>query len=101
MYLQVTVIQGDAADDKTIQSLVQRALDEEGRLDVFFANVRTFPCLMRVPDPDWTTGRHRLPRRLSARLYRRRLGTDDARQHDIVLPRYQVRCAGYADRQRW
>jgi hypothetical protein len=36
---QVTVIQGDAADDKTVQDLVSHAIKEEGRLDVFFANV--------------------------------------------------------------
>ncbi len=36
---QVTVVQGDAADEQAIQDLVSRAVKEEGRLDVFFANV--------------------------------------------------------------
>lgn len=36
--LQITVVQGDAADNTTITSLCQRAISEEGRLDVFFAN---------------------------------------------------------------
>ncbi|KAG9002233.1 hypothetical protein FRB94_004048 [Tulasnella sp. JGI-2019a] len=35
---KVTVIQGDAACDHTISSICQRAITEEGRLDVFFAN---------------------------------------------------------------
>jgi len=36
--VKVTTIQGDAADDATIKSLCERAIREEGRLDVFFAN---------------------------------------------------------------
>ncbi|KAG9050227.1 hypothetical protein FS837_006899 [Tulasnella sp. UAMH 9824] len=35
---KVTVIQGDAADDATIASLCKKTIEEEGRLDVFFAN---------------------------------------------------------------
>ncbi|KAG8871426.1 MCM DNA helicase complex subunit [Tulasnella sp. 331] len=35
---KITTIQGDASDDSTISSLCQRAITEEGRLDVFFAN---------------------------------------------------------------
>jgi hypothetical protein len=38
---QVTVIKGDAADEQTIQDLVSLAVTDEGRLDVFFANVRS------------------------------------------------------------
>lgn len=38
--LQVTVIQADAADDKAISDVCHRALREQGRLDIFFANVR-------------------------------------------------------------
>lgn len=37
--MQVTVQQGDAADEATIEGLCKQALQEEGRLDVFFANV--------------------------------------------------------------
>ena len=33
------MVQGDAADEHAIQDLVSRAVKEEGRLDVFFANV--------------------------------------------------------------
>lgn len=39
--VKVTVIQADAADEKAIAGVCKQALDEEGRLDVFFANVRT------------------------------------------------------------
>lgn len=34
----MTVQQGDAADDATIANLCKQALQEEGRVDVFFAN---------------------------------------------------------------
>lgn len=37
-------MQGDAADDNTISQLCERALQEEGRLDVFWANVCASPC---------------------------------------------------------
>jgi hypothetical protein len=46
---KATVIQGDAADEATISGLCKRALQEEGRLDVFFANVLSsvhIYCLM-------------------------------------------------------
>ncbi|KAF7321658.1 hypothetical protein MKEN_00687000 [Mycena kentingensis (nom. inval.)] len=36
--VKATVLQGDAADDTLISGVCQRALKEEGRLDVFFAN---------------------------------------------------------------
>ncbi|GJE95067.1 SDR family oxidoreductase [Phanerochaete sordida] len=36
--VKVTVQQGDAADEATIEKLCKQALQEEGRLDVFFAN---------------------------------------------------------------
>jgi hypothetical protein len=36
---QVTVIQADAADDKAISDVCNQALREQGRLDIFFANV--------------------------------------------------------------
>lgn len=39
--VKVTVLQADAADEKAIAGICKQALDEEGRLDVFFANVRT------------------------------------------------------------
>lgn len=50
---QVTVVQGDAADEQTIQDLVSRAVKEEGRLDVFFANVSSHmtlnpPCTLNI-----------------------------------------------------
>ncbi|TFL01514.1 hypothetical protein BDV98DRAFT_529211 [Pterulicium gracile] len=35
---KVTTLQGDAADEPTISGVCERALKEEGRLDVFFAN---------------------------------------------------------------
>ena len=33
-------MQGDAADETAIYSVCEQALKDEGRLDVFFANVR-------------------------------------------------------------
>lgn len=39
--MQATVQQGDASDEETIENLVKRAMQEEGRLDVFYANVST------------------------------------------------------------
>ena len=42
---QVTIIQADAADDKAISDVCNQALREEGRLDIFFANV----CARRLP----------------------------------------------------
>ena len=36
--MKATVQQGDAADEATIEKLCKQALQEEGRLDVFFAN---------------------------------------------------------------
>ena len=38
-YKQVTVIEADAADEAAISAVCKQALQEEGRLDVFFANV--------------------------------------------------------------
>ena len=39
---QVTTQQADAADEDTIAGICKQALQDEGRLDVFFANVRDF-----------------------------------------------------------
>jgi NAD(P)-dependent dehydrogenase (short-subunit alcohol dehydrogenase family) len=40
LLFQVTVIQADAADETAIKTVCEEAIQEEGRLDVFFANVR-------------------------------------------------------------
>ena len=37
--VNVTITQADAADEDAISKVCKQALDEEGRLDVFFANV--------------------------------------------------------------
>ena len=37
--VKVTAIQADASDEEAVQDVCERALQEEGRLDVFFANV--------------------------------------------------------------
>lgn len=37
--VKVTTIQADAADEKATISVCDRAIAEEGKLDVFFANV--------------------------------------------------------------
>lgn len=39
-FLKVTTLQADAADETAISSVCEQALKDEGRLDVFFANVR-------------------------------------------------------------
>ena len=52
---QVTVIQADASDDKAISDVCQQALREQGRLDIFFANV--------------SARRSTLARRVKASLY--------------------------------
>ncbi|KAG8939709.1 hypothetical protein FRC00_013614, partial [Tulasnella sp. 408] len=36
--VKVTIVKGDASDDKTVSSLCQKVLDEAGRLDVYYAN---------------------------------------------------------------
>lgn len=38
VFTQVTIVKGDASDDGVVSSLCQKALDEEGRLDVYYAN---------------------------------------------------------------
>jgi len=40
--VQVTTIRADAADDAAIAAVCKQAVDEEGQLDVFFANVCPF-----------------------------------------------------------
>ena len=37
--VKVTTIQADAADETAISSVCRQALEEEGKLDIFFANV--------------------------------------------------------------
>lgn len=50
---QVTVDQLDAADEAAISGLCKQALREEGRLDVFFANVSyALSRSQRVPMPE-------------------------------------------------
>lgn len=41
-FSQVTTQQADAADETAISGVCELALREEGRLDVFFANVTAF-----------------------------------------------------------
>jgi len=53
--VKATTVQGDAADESTIANLCQRAIQEEGRLDVFFANagVATAKMLHDISPEDW------------------------------------------------
>ena len=37
--VKITVIQADASDEDTIKNVCKQAILDEGRLDVFFANV--------------------------------------------------------------
>jgi NAD(P)-dependent dehydrogenase (short-subunit alcohol dehydrogenase family) len=38
-HFQATTMQADAADETAIKTVCEQAIQEEGRLDVFFANV--------------------------------------------------------------
>ncbi|KAF8532515.1 3-oxoacyl-reductase [Gautieria morchelliformis] len=53
--VKATTIQGDASDESTIASLCQRAFEEEGRLDVFFANagIASKQALHEISAKDW------------------------------------------------
>ncbi|KAF8530492.1 sex determination protein tasselseed-2 [Hysterangium stoloniferum] len=55
--VKTTVVQGDAADEATISGLCKRALQEEGRLDVFFANagVASRTPLHQITPEAWET----------------------------------------------
>lgn len=60
----MTVLQADAADEKAISGVCKQAMQEEGRLDVFFANV-SLPSeepILQVEVHDETT-RPLLPQR--------------------------------------
>lgn len=46
---QVTALQADAADETAISSICEQALEDEGRLDVFFAGVRSFRSTIYLP----------------------------------------------------
>ncbi|CAG8686702.1 12789_t:CDS:2 [Acaulospora colombiana] len=59
--VHVAVIEGDAADDATISNLVSRALSEQGRLDVFFANAGVAsgkPSITAISDDEWDQMMH-------------------------------------------
>lgn len=43
---QITTVEADAADETAISGVCKQALQEEGRLDVFFANVRSLHFLV-------------------------------------------------------
>jgi hypothetical protein len=47
---KVTVIQADAADEKAIEGVCNQAIKDEGKLDVFFANVRD--NTIKYPPPE-------------------------------------------------
>ncbi|KAG9002235.1 hypothetical protein FRB94_004050 [Tulasnella sp. JGI-2019a] len=46
---KITVVEGDATDDATIASLCRRAIADEGRLDVFFANAG-IATILKIPE---------------------------------------------------
>lgn len=46
---QVTAQQADAADEDAIKGICERATKEEGRLDVFFANVCLHLSTLKPP----------------------------------------------------
>jgi hypothetical protein len=57
---KVTTIQADASDDKAIQHLCNQAINDEGKLDVFFANVRRDPASISLGDRiSFDSGCHR------------------------------------------
>jgi hypothetical protein len=98
------MVQGDAADDGTISKLVSSAIQEQGQLDVFFANVsRALSVISRVHTQ--TTFPTTLDDRFLLHIYkgwdrvwnslvdsdhRRGLGPHDACQHYIVFSGRQV-----------
>jgi len=43
---KVTTVQADAADEAVIKNICEQALKDEGRLDIFFANVSQAPFPM-------------------------------------------------------
>lgn len=47
-YTQATVIEADAANEAAIEGVCKQALKEEGKLDVFYANVRAFRYLSHL-----------------------------------------------------
>ena len=52
IYDQVTTIQADAADESAISGVCDQAMQEEGRLDVFFANVCSLVKKLSVANHD-------------------------------------------------
>jgi len=59
--VHVVIVQGDAADDGTISKLVSSALQEQGQLDVFFANAGIASgaaSLTAITDVDWDRMMH-------------------------------------------
>lgn len=44
--VKVTIVKGDSSDDKVVSSLCDRVLDEEGRLDIYYANGGISPWKM-------------------------------------------------------
>jgi hypothetical protein len=50
---KVTTMQADAADEAAISGVCDQALRDEGKLDVFFANVRRVQCslLLALTNP--------------------------------------------------
>ena len=47
--IKVTTVQADAADETAVKNICEQALKDEGRLDVFFANVSRVPLPMQAP----------------------------------------------------
>ena len=45
MLVQVSIVKGDVADEQVIETLCRRAIEDYRRLDVFFANVMSYPQL--------------------------------------------------------
>lgn len=80
-------MEGDAADDETISKLVERAMEEEGRLDVFFANVSpaSRAWLKRIKYEVTAPGWNRVWNRVHRRPLRRRVGADDACQYNLLF----------------
>lgn len=62
-FSQVTTIEADAADEKAISGVCDQALREEGRLDVFFANVHSPTATFSFHAHNTVSGRMGIERR--------------------------------------
>ncbi len=81
--VKATTLQADASDEAAISGICNQALEEEGRLDVFFANV-AFQLLVSCYESHIHVGRHRI---YEISLPNNRRGLHEYRQNQLTLVR--------------